>query len=97
MVLVPALIMVFTCVFGIAVNLKLPKLQWENDVEVVKQSMSAILGGMGGLLVAIVSALVILVVPPENTNMVCFGICMLLAVVTILLYNRNNRTDLKKI
>lgn len=97
MVLIPALFMVFSCVFGIAVNLKFPKLQWENEVEVVKQSVSAVIGGMGGFFVAIVSACAVLLVPVNYTNVVCLGICILLVVITVLLYHRNNSTDLKKI
>ncbi len=40
----------FAAVFGLAVNLWLPKLDWKNDAEVVKQSASAMVSTLTGLL-----------------------------------------------
>lgn len=40
----------FAAVFGLAVNLFLPKLDWKNDAEVVKQSASTMVSTLTGLL-----------------------------------------------
>ncbi len=39
----------FAAVLGLAVNLWLPKLDWKNDAEVVKQSASAMVSVLGGI------------------------------------------------
>ena len=45
---IPAVMILFSCVFGITVNLHFPVLEWEKEVRIVKQNASAMLGGMGG-------------------------------------------------
>ncbi len=40
----------FTAVLGLAVNLRFPKLDWKNDVEVVKQSTATMIMTFGGML-----------------------------------------------
>ena len=97
LVVVPAIAIVFSCVFGITANLKLPKLIWETEVSVVKQSAAAGLGGMGSFLIAIIGALPVLLLPEKYTNMVCLVICIILSALTIALYHKNNCVDLKEI
>lgn len=49
-VLVPQAFMLFLAVAGVAINLALPRLDWTNEVQVVKQSasaMAALFGAMG--------------------------------------------------
>ena len=53
----PIVFIVFGCVFGITINLKLPMMKWENEAAVVKQSASATIGGLGGCLVIILCAI----------------------------------------
>lgn len=96
-ILIPAEIILFSCVFGIRVNLALPLLEWENETAVVKQSASALLGGMGGLLVSLLCAAAVLLAPAGYLVAVRLGICILLACVTLVLYLRNRSHDLKKL
>lgn len=52
----------FAAVFGLSVNLALPKLDWINEAEVVKQSAActaSIFGGMGIVLLPLIAAAVI--------------------------------------
>lgn len=44
-VLIPVLIAVFSCVYGITMNLRFPVFDWASEVNVVKQSASATLVG----------------------------------------------------
>lgn len=97
MLVAPALIMVFSCVFGITVNLAFPVMEWENEVTVVKQSMSALLGGIGGSLIVIVSTVVLLLLPETAARFAKWVVCLMFAVLTVVLYQKNNRTDLQKI
>ena len=96
-ILIPAIVIVFASVFGITVNLKLPKFDWESETAVVKQSASAMIGGMGGLLVALFIMVVVLLLPMKYVNIANAVICIVLIVITGCLYRNNNRVDLKSI
>lgn len=97
LVVVPAVAIVFSCVFGITVNLKLPKLNWETEVSVVKQSAATALGGMGSFFLAIIGSVPVLLAPPNYTNIVYLVICILFLVSIIGLYRKNHSVDLKEI
>lgn len=94
LILIPAAFLLFSCVYGITVNLHFPVLNWENEVSVVKQSASAALGGMGGFLLAIPCVIGAVLVPEEYAWLLKGGICLGLLLITVLLYRKNNRFDL---
>lgn len=55
--LLPSIVQVFSAYFGLAVNLRLPKLNWTSEVQAVKQSGAAfvvVFGGMGMMVLLIV-------------------------------------------
>ncbi len=97
LILIPALLILFACVFGITANLLLPVMDWESEVAVVKQSASSLVGEMGGFLLAVVFMVAAMVLPGEFTDLYKAVLCVLLAVVTACLYRKNNRTNLKEI
>lgn len=94
-ILMPALIILCSCVFGITANLLFPKLDWENEVTVIKQSASSAIGGMSGFLISLLCMFTVLFVPSRFTNGVNALICILLAAATIFLYRKNNKADFK--
>lgn len=94
LLLIPAVFLLFSCVYGITVNLHFPVLNWENEVSVVKQSASCVLGGMGGFLLAIPCAVGAVLVPKEHAWLLKGGICLGLLLITGFLYRKNNRFDL---
>lgn len=96
-VLVPALSVVFSCVFGVFMNLKLPKLQWETEVEVVKQSASSMVGGLGGLLMLIVFAFASVVIPQGFLLIFNACACVVLCVAVLLMYRSCIKKDLRTI
>ena len=97
LVVASIVIMLFSCVFGITINLVFPVMNWESEVSVVKQSASALLGGLGGFLIAIICGVVIAVTPVSYSAMVKLLICVVLLGLTVLLYGKNNRTKLMEI
>lgn len=97
LIVIPVLCLMLTCVFGISVNLKLPKMNWETEVSVVKQSAASMIGGIVASLVIILCAIPVLLVPTQYTDVVCLVICIILATLTVRLYYKNNRVDLKEI
>ena len=94
LILIPAVSIVFASVFGLFVNLKMPVFNWENEVTVVKQSASAALGGLGALLVMIVCMVPVIFVPAAYADLSKGFMCIVLVGVTVLLYQKGNRTNL---
>ncbi len=93
MLLIPAVIILFSCVYGITVNLHFPVMEWESEVRIVKQSASSMLGGMGGLILAILCAAAVGLVPKEYAAYLKAGICAAILTATAVLYRLNNREN----
>lgn len=93
----PAALIILSCIWGITANLKLAVFDWENEVSVVKQSMSALVGGMAGMIVAVIFVFMMLVVPITYSWIFKLVICMVLIAVTGVLYNKNNKVKLTEI
>ncbi len=51
LLLIPLVAMPFAVLFGLILNLRFPKMHWENEVEVVKQSASSGLSLLGGFVI----------------------------------------------
>lgn len=94
---IPAVSVVFACVYGVAVNLRLPLLDWESEAAVVKQSASALVGGLGGGLVILVWGMATALIPGGWTHWGKLAGCLLLLGITAILYRGNNRFDLKEL
>lgn len=90
LLLIPAAIILFSCVYGITINLHLPLLEWESEVRVVKQSASSMLGSMGGLILAILCAVAVGIVPEGYAAYLKAGICVVILTATAVLYHKNN-------
>ena len=93
--LLPICMITFACVFGLTVNLKMPVFNWENEVVVVKQSASTLIGGLGGGLIVVLCTVAIAVVPAAYGDIVKAVVCVLLAVATAILYNKNSNVNLQ--
>ncbi len=97
LLLIPAVIALFSVVFGIAVNLKLCRFDWENEAAVVKQSVSAALGGFGGFFASVLLAGAALLTPEPYGNGVKALLCLAVLGITALLYRKNNRAVLSRL
>lgn len=95
MIAMPMAIIACTLVMGLAINLKFPKLKWSSDVEVIKQSAAAFIGGFVGVLLALISMILVLIVPMDYYNIAACGVCIILFIVTIVINSKNNKFDLK--
>ena len=91
---IPVVMILFSTVFGITVNLKMPVFTWENEVTIVKQSGSAFFGGIGGFLIILLCAIPVLIAPVKYVNLVKLLICLLVIGVTWFLYKSNNKVNL---
>lgn len=92
---IPIVMTLFSSVFGITINLKMPVFHWENEVSVVKQSASALVGGLGGCVMILSTMIPVIFLPQKYANIYKVAICILVLGVTVLLYNRNNSVNLQ--
>lgn len=90
LVLVPATIIVLTSVLGIAVNCRWPKMKWDNEVEVVKQSIASFVGGFAGILIGMVCMACVLPLQGGIAKIMPYIMEIVLLLTTIMVYNRNN-------
>ncbi len=97
LIVIPVIMVLFGCVFGITVNLKMPVFEWENEVTVVKQSASALIGGIGGFLIVLLCMVPNILVPAVYDNIVKLFISIMIFVVTVLMYKKNNQVDLQEL
>ena len=86
-----------SCVGGLTANLKFPKMEWDNEVVVVKQSASAAVGGLTGALGAMFCGAIIAVIPGALVHVFRAVIVLILIGLTTMLYRKNIRTDLRQI
>lgn len=97
LLILPALFMVFACVFGITINLLFPVFDWENEAAVVKQGASSMIGGLGGSIVILICVVPVVLITQIPTDIVKLVITIIMTGITIWLYQRNAKVDLKKI
>ena len=97
LLLIPAVIILFSCVYGLTINLVFPVFNWESEVSVVKQSASAMLGGIGGFVLAIIYVVIVALTPNIYGNIVKLALCILTLGITALLYHKNNMKNLQEL
>ena len=90
---VPAVYAFYISVLGLAINLRYPKYDWNNEVEVVKQSMSmGITMGVGALsaFVPIIAAVIF----NQYIEIVLIAATIITGILTIALYRKTVNTGL---
>lgn len=97
LILFPLVIMLFSTVFGLTVNLLLHRFDWEKEETIVKQSASAALGGFSGSLLSFFLGVIVLILPAQIAALAKPVLLFLVAALTFLLYRKNNQTRLEKL
>ncbi|MGL4346344.1 MAG: hypothetical protein ACRCTE_14185 [Cellulosilyticaceae bacterium] len=72
--------------FGIIINLILPKLEWDNEITVIKQSMASLLGVLGAIPLVLLSGVGILLVDVMDPSMILLLLAAIVGVLDIVLY-----------
>ena len=93
-IILPFIYIVFGAVWGLFINLKLPKLHWGNDTEVVKQS-AAVGVSMLAIFAVIIPAAVLCIIPFRYLTAGFAAVTAILGCASILLYRRIMAADLK--
>ncbi len=94
LIVIPVIMIVFTGVFGLFVNLKLPVFNWESDVYVVKQSAAAAIGGLCGFLIVLVCMVPAILVPAAYADIAKLAVCAVIVIATIAMYRRSTTVNL---
>lgn len=93
--IVPLIIMAFSMVFGVTVNLKFHRFDWDKKEQVVKQRLSALLGGFAGFLASVLAGGMVLVSPTSFEHPLRLGICAVMIVLTVYLYQKNQTVHME--
>lgn len=83
-----------TSVWGIFINLIIPNFTWESEVTVIKQSMSSVLGIVGGMLFGFIPIGILLILPGVDKNLLTGVITLAVIGITTLLYIKVCETKL---
>ncbi|MGL4737288.1 MAG: hypothetical protein ACRCW2_07495 [Cellulosilyticaceae bacterium] len=72
--------------FGIMINLLLPKLEWDNEITVIKQSMASLLGVLGGIPLVILAGASLLLVGVIDIHLILIGVALVIGIIDFILY-----------
>ncbi len=95
--LFPLLLMLFSAVLGLTVDLRFHRFDHDSETAVVKQSLSAMLGGFAGPLTALVCSGILMAVPERFAMAAEGGMCFALAVAAMLMHAGHRRGDLAEL
>ena len=98
--IIPACYIVYNAVVGIAINLKFPIFNWEDEVHVVKQSASTFISMIVGIVSCLVPAVVVVVVSVyalEMVNVARVAVVAIILILTTVLYKRNGKVKMNNL
>lgn len=88
MFVTPLAYAMFTPVWGIFVNQKMPNFAWESEVTVIKQSMASMVGILGGMLFGIIPIIILMMMKNINQNLILAVTTVLVALFAVVLYKK---------
>lgn len=94
LLVIPACYIVFMAVLGITVNLAFPVLQWESEVRVVKQGISTLIVMVSGMVCCLIPMAGVILLDDGMANVVRIGTVVVIVVLTVILYRKNNKKEL---
>lgn len=72
--------------FGMTVNLIFPKLEWDNEVVVIKQSVASTLGILGGVPFVLLSCVGLLLVGTLDMSLIIVLLSIVVGIINLILY-----------
>lgn len=84
----PLVYVCFTSVWGMFINLKIPNFTWESEVTVIKQSMSSMIGILGGMLFGIIPIGILIFLSGIDRNLITGVITFVVIGISVLLYRK---------
>ena len=92
--LIPLLLLVFSIVFGLACNLWFPKLNWDNEAQVIKQGAAVLVSMLVGMIAVLVPAIVAVGLQLDNYTGYFFAVEGVILLVTAILYKLISKKEL---
>lgn len=93
-ILLPLVYLVFYTVSGLAINLKFPLLNWENEARVVKQSASVLVAMLSGMVAVILPLIPVFSLGITDCRIYFFAVEAILLLMTAILYFRITKKEL---
>ncbi|UQZ32668.1 hypothetical protein C2I18_03295 [Paenibacillus sp. PK3_47] len=78
LLLIPVIYALFTALMGVIVNLKLPKLEWTNEVQVVKQSAAVLVAMILGFISLLIPAGLSLLLSEVDGKVIMLGVAVIM-------------------
>ncbi len=75
-------------------NIKLHRFDWDREEQIVKQSASSALGGFAGFFLSAVLCAATVITQSRYSVVLNIAVVALLSCLTLLLYRKNNKTEL---
>ncbi|MED0902638.1 putative ABC transporter permease subunit [Bacillus nitratireducens] len=94
-VITPIAYSFFSAVWGIFINNRFGYYDWVSETQIVKQSVGSFVGMFGGLITAVIPALLIGTATISNYRVFTFVVVIVLAIITIFLYKNESRRSIK--
>ncbi|PEX88186.1 permease [Bacillus cereus] len=94
-VITPIAYSFFSAVWGIFINNRFGYYDWISETQIVKQSVGSFVGMFGGLITAVIPALLIGTATISNYRVFTFVVVIVLAIITIFLYKNESRRSIK--
>jgi len=82
LLVIPMIYACYSAMLGVIANLKLPKLEWTNEVAVIKQSASVLVSMFLGFISIVVPFTVLFMIPQMNSNLILSGIGVVMLAVS---------------
>lgn len=95
--LIPAAYIVYTSIIGLTMNIALPVFEWDNDVQVVKQSASGMLTMLVGMITCVPTILCLFLLKDISQHYIYAVTLGVLIILSLILYHRNNKVNLMKL
>ena len=96
LILIPGILIVFSVLLGLMLNLKFPKFNWENETEVVKQSAAtgfSLFGSLPVIFIGFGAAFI----PGALSHLFNLIFILIMGIICLFLYSRINRVDINKL
>ncbi len=97
MLIIPACLILMSCIFGLFVNLKMPNFNWDNEAEVVKQGASVAIGGICCDLVIIAMTALVFILPPQFSVAVRLFITVLALALSLVFHKASLKINLREL
>ncbi|NWK67552.1 permease [Bacillus paramycoides] len=94
-VITPITYSLFSAVWGIFINNRFGYYDWVSETQIVKQSVGSFVGMFGGLIMAVIPALLIGTDTIWNYRVFTFLVVVAILIITIFLYKKESRRSIK--